>query len=224
MLLGTLGASLLGKILAGKRVNRAGEGIVRAGYGSSIKNKDFYYHLILTDFEIQKYYQNEPRFNGVYSRDNLPDKIKDGAYLTNLDEYSDIETHWIPLYALNDNVTYFDSFGVEHIPKEIKTFIDKSIVVTNNFRIQAYDSVKCGQFCIGFIDFMLGGKNLTNFNNLFSLNNYKKDDDIILKYFMTNVEKIIECNSHETHNIYPNLNDQQQFRLNKNNDHISKPK
>ena len=128
------------------------------------------------------------------------------------------------MYALNDNVTYFDSFGVEHIPKEIKTFIDKSIVVTNNFRIQAYDSVKCGQFCIGFINFMLGGKNLTNFNNIFSLNNYKKDDDIILRYFMTNVEKIIECNSHETHNIYPNLNDQQQFRLNKNNDHISKPK
>ena len=121
------------------------------------------------------------------------------------------------MYSLDKNVTYFDSFGVEHIPKEIKTFIDKSIVVTNNFRIQAYDSVKCGQFCIGFIDFMLGGKNLTNFNNIFSLNSYKKDDDIILKYFMTNVEKIIECNSHETHNIYPNLNDQQQFRLNKIN-------
>ena len=74
----------------------------------------------LTNFEIQKYYQNEPRFNGVYSRDNLP-KIKDGAYVINLDEYSDIGTHWITLCMLNSDVTYFDSFRVEHIPEEIKT-------------------------------------------------------------------------------------------------------
>ena len=73
----------------------------------------------LTNFEIQKYYQNKQRFNGVYFRDNLPNKIKDGAYVINLDEYSDIATHWIALYALNNNVAYFDSFGVEHIPKEI---------------------------------------------------------------------------------------------------------
>ena len=72
----------------------------------------------LTNFEIQKFYQNEPRFNGVYSRNNLP-KIKDGAYIINLDEYSNIGTHWIALYANNNSVTYFDSFGVEHIPKEI---------------------------------------------------------------------------------------------------------
>ena len=141
---------------------------------------------LLTNFEIQKYYQNEPRFNGVYSRDNLP-KIKDGAYVINLDEYSDIGTHWIALYALNNNVTYFDSFGVEHIPKEIKIFIDKSIVLTNIFRIQAYDSVMCGYFCTGFIDFMLEGKTLTDFTNLCSPNNFKKNDDINLQYFMTNV-------------------------------------
>ena len=140
----------------------------------------------LTNFEIQKYYQNEPRFNGVYSRDNLP-KIKDGAYVINLDEYSDIGTHWIALYALNNNVTYFNSFGVEHIPKEIKIFIDKSIVVANNFRIQAYDSIMCGYFCIGFIAFMLAGNTLTEYTNLFSPNNLKKNDDIILKYFISNV-------------------------------------
>ena len=64
------------------------------------------------------FYQNEPRFNGVYSRDNLP-KIKDGAYVIYLDEYSDIGTHWVALYVQNDNFTYFDSFGVEHILKEI---------------------------------------------------------------------------------------------------------
>ena len=73
----------------------------------------------LTNFEIQNYYHNLTRFNGVYSRDNLP-KIKGRAYVINLDEYSDIGTHWIALYVLNDDVTYFDSLGVEHIPKEIK--------------------------------------------------------------------------------------------------------
>ena len=77
--------------------------------------------------------------NGVYSRDNLPDKIKDAAYVTNLAQYSDIGTHRIALYALNKDVTYFDSFGVEHIPKEITIFIEKSTVVTNNFRIQAFN-------------------------------------------------------------------------------------
>ena len=93
----------------------------------------------MTNFEIQKYYQNGPRFNGVCSRDNLPNKIEHGGCVINLDEYSDIGTHWIVLYALNNNVTYFDNFGVEHIPNEIKIFIDKSKVVTNIFRIQAYD-------------------------------------------------------------------------------------
>ena len=83
----------------------------------------------LTNFEIQKYYQNEPRFNCVYSRDNLSERssteIKDGVNIINLDEYSDIRTHWVALYVHNNNVTYFDSFGVEHIPKEIRTFINK---------------------------------------------------------------------------------------------------
>ena len=80
----------------------------------------------LTNFELRKYYQNEPRFNRVYSRDNLH-KINDEAYVINLDEYSysDIATHWVALYAINNNVTCFDSFGVEHIPKEIKAFIDR---------------------------------------------------------------------------------------------------
>ena len=140
----------------------------------------------LTNFKIQKYYQNEPRFNGVYSRDNLP-KIKDGAYVINLDEYSDIGTHWVALYVQNNDVTYFDSFGVEHIPKEIRTFISNKNIKTNIFRIQAYDSIMCGYFCIGFIDFMLAGKTLTDFTNLFSPNNFKRNDDINLKYFITNV-------------------------------------
>ena len=71
----------------------------------------------LTNFEIQKYYQNERRFNGVYSRNELLEKIKEGTYVINLNGYSDIGTHWIALYALNNNVIYFDSFEVEHISK-----------------------------------------------------------------------------------------------------------
>ena len=147
----------------------------------------------LTNFEIQKFYQNEPRFNGILFRDNLP-KIKDGAYIINLDEYSDSGTHWVALYVKNNNVTYFDSFGVEHIPKEIKAFINRSLssamqsknIITNIFRIQAYDSITCRYFCIGFIDFMFKGKTLIDYTNLFSPNKFKKNDDIILNYFMSN--------------------------------------
>ena len=72
----------------------------------------------LTNFEIQKYYQNEPRLNGVYSRDNLP-KIKDETYVISLDEYSDIATHWIALYASNDNVIYYDSLELNTFQKNI---------------------------------------------------------------------------------------------------------
>ena len=73
----------------------------------------------LTNFEIQKYYENESKFNWFFSRDNLLNKIKDGAYVIILDEYSDIGTHWIALYVKNNNATYFNVFGVEHIPEEI---------------------------------------------------------------------------------------------------------
>ena len=133
----------------------------------------------LTNFEIPKYYQNEPRFNGVYSRDNLP-KIKDGTYIINLDEYSDIGTYWVAFYMQNNNVTYFGSFTVEHIPKEIRTFIDRSLSITGNiFRIQAYYSIMCGYLCTGFIDFMLARSTLTEYTNLFSTNNFKENDDII---------------------------------------------
>ena len=134
---------------------------------------------------MQKYYHNEPRFNGVYSRDSLP-KIKDGTYVININEYSDIRTHWIALYVRNNNVTYFDIFGVEHITKEIKTFINNKNIKTNIFRIQAHNSVTCGYFCIGFINFVLAGKTLTEYTNLFSPNNFKKNDDITLNYFRSN--------------------------------------
>ena len=80
---------------------------------------------LLTNFETQKYYKNEPRFNGVFSRNNLPKKIKDGAYIINLDEYADVGTHWTALFCNRNEIVYFDSFGVEHVPEEIKEFIEE---------------------------------------------------------------------------------------------------
>ena len=92
----------------------------------------------LTNFEIIKYYESESRFNGVYFRDNSPNKIKDGAYVINLDEQSDIRTHFIAFYVKNNDTTYFDSFGVEHTSKEIIKFIGHKNVIANISRIQAY--------------------------------------------------------------------------------------
>ena len=135
----------------------------------------------LTNFEIQEYYQNEPRFNVVFSRDNLPNIIKNGAYVINLDEYHDIGTHWIALYVNNKIVTCFDSFGVEHVPKAIMKFINRKIIITNIYRIQAYNSIMCGYFCIEFINFMFNGKSLTDDTNLFSPNDFNKNDNKILK-------------------------------------------
>ena len=91
-------------------------------------------------FEMQKFYQNEPKFNGVYSKNSLP-KIKDWAFVINLNGYKSIGTHRIDLNANDDNVTYFDSFGVEYIPKEIRKFIGSKNIKTNVYRIQTYDSV-----------------------------------------------------------------------------------
>ena len=133
----------------------------------------------LTNFEISEYYENEPRFNGVYSRDNLPANIKKGAYVINLNEYEDAGTHWIALYVKNKNVIYFDSFGVEHVPKEFIKFFKNKDIIANIFRLQAYDSIMCGYFCIKFIDYMFDDKALIDYTNLFSPNDFKKNDTII---------------------------------------------
>ena len=108
----------------------------------------------LTNFETQKYYQNEPNFTGVFSRKNSS-KIKNGAYIINFDEYEWIVTQWIALYVNAKKVTYFDGFGVVHIQKKVRTFIENKKVIKNTYRIQAYDSIMCGYFCIRFIDFKL---------------------------------------------------------------------
>ena len=138
---------------------------------------------LLTNFEIQEYYKNEPRFNGVYFRDNLPKTMKSGAYVINLDECEDVGTHWIALYVRDNEITYFDSFGVEHVPKEIKKVIGHKNIKTNIFRIQADNSIMCGYFCTGFIDFTLAERGLIDFTSLFSPYDFKKNDKIISSYF-----------------------------------------
>ena len=106
----------------------------------------------------------------------MPKTIKNGVYAISLDEYADVSTHWIALYAKNNEVIYFDSFGVEHIPKEIKRFAGHKNTKTNIFRIQADNSVMCVYFCIGFIDFMFENRSLIDFTSLFCPYDFKKSD------------------------------------------------
>ena len=187
MFLGTIGASLLGNILAGKGILRAGSGN-KKGKGVVREKENWLWKRMrfimpphpLTNFKIQKYYQNEPKFNAVYSRNYLPKKIKDGVYVINIDEYAEVGTHWISLFC---EIVCFDSFGVEHVPDEIKEFVGNKNINANNFRVQANDSVMCGYFCTGFIDFMLAGKKLTDFTSMFSPYDLKKNDNIVLSYF-----------------------------------------
>ena len=137
----------------------------------------------LTNFEIQRNYQDESRFNRVFSINDLPKKVKDGAYVIKLDEYAYVGTHWIALFCNKNEIVYFDSFGVEHVPEEIKEFVGNENIKANIFRVQAKNSVICGYFCIGFIDFMLAGKKVTDFTNMFLRYDFKKNDNIIPTYF-----------------------------------------
>ena len=187
MLLGTLGASLLGNLLAVKGIARAGSGNKKGKRNC----KSWFWKRLgflmlphpLTNFEIQKYYQNKPRLNGVFSRNNLPDKIRVEAYVINLDEYADVGTHWIALFGNKNGIVYFDSFGAKHVPEEIKEFIGHKNIKASISRVQANNSVMYSYFCIGFIDFMLAGKKLANFMNLFSPHDFEENDEIILRYF-----------------------------------------
>ena len=87
-------------------------------------------------------------------------KNKDWAYVIKLDEYADVGTHWIALFCNRNEIVYFDSFGVEHVPEEIKEFIGNKNIKATIFRIQANDSVICDYLCRGFTDFMLAGKKI----------------------------------------------------------------
>ena len=121
-------------------------------------------------------------------------------YVINLDEYENTGTHWVSLFVKTNEVIYFDSFGVEHIPKEVNKFIGNSDttkssaiarIKSNIFRIQAYDSIMCRYFCIKFINYMLKAKTLLDYTNLFSPNHFKKNDRVIKRIFKK-VNNIVE--------------------------------
>ena len=116
--------------------------------------------------------KNEKRFNGVFSRNNLP-KLKKGAYVINLDHSKNTGTHWVVMFVKSNEVIYSDSFGVEYIPKKIRERIEHSSLGNRNiktsiFRIQKYNSIMFDYFCILFIEYMLEGKTLTDFTNFCS--------------------------------------------------------
>ena len=104
----------------------------------------------------------------VYSRNNFPEKNKGWAYVINHDEYANVGTHWIALFCKKREIVYFNSFGVEHVSKEIKEFIGHKSIKANIFQVQANNLIMCEYFCIAFIDFMIAGKKLTHFTSMFS--------------------------------------------------------
>ena len=132
--------------------------------------------------------KSETKFNGAYSRNNLP-KIMYWRYVINVDEYKSIETHWIAFYVncnsrrVSYNAIYLDSSEAEHIPEENKNFIENKNIIRNIFRIQDYSFIMCRYFCIGIVDFKLKSKRLLDYTNLLSPNEYKMNDKIILQYF-----------------------------------------
>ena len=136
------------------------------------KNEIFNAASSFNKFWDKEYYQNEPKFNCIYSINNLPEKIKDGTFIIN--EYADVDTHWTALFCKRNETVFFNSFGVQHVPKEIKKFIRNKNIKANIFRVQVNSSIMCGYFFLGFIDFMLAGKRLTNFTSLFSPYDFKK--------------------------------------------------
>ena len=109
--------------------------------------------------------------------------IKDAAYVINLDEYADIGTYWIALTWGRSETVYFDSFGIDYVPEEIKEFIGNKNIIANIFRIKANNPILCGYFSIGFLHFMLADKKLTDFTSMFSPYKFEKNDNIILSYF-----------------------------------------
>ena len=114
---------------------------------------------------------------------DLTKTIKKGAYVINLDEYENTGTHWVALFVKTNEVIYFDSFGIEHIPKEVEHAIGNKEIKANIFRLQAYDSIMCGFYYTEFINYMLKGKTLLDYTNLFSPDDFLKNDRVSKRIF-----------------------------------------
>ena len=130
------------------------------------------------------YFNYEPRFNGIFSRNNLP-RTKDGAYVINLDDKKSKGRNWVSLFIDRNLAVYFDCFALEYIPQEVLNKIKDKSITRNIFRIQDNGSIMWGFYCIAFIWYMLSGK----FTNSFSPNDYKKNDKMIYKYLKNKCDR-----------------------------------
>ena len=142
----------------------------------------------LSNIEIDKYFKYDSRFNGLFSRHNLF-RIKDGVYVINLDDKQSEVTHWVSLFIDKNIAVYFYCSVIEYISQEVLSKIKDKSITHNIFRIQDADSIMRGFYCIAFIEYMLSGKALLDYTNLFSPNDYQKNDRIIYEYFQDKYDK-----------------------------------
>ena len=130
---------------------------------------------ILSNIKTAKYFNYDPRFNGVFSRDNLP-RMKDGAYIINLNDKQSGVRRWVSFFIDRNIAVYFDSFGIDYIPQKVLRKIKDKSITHNIFRAQSDDSIMSEFYCIIFIEYMLAGKTLLDYTNLFSSTNYRNND------------------------------------------------
>ena len=166
----------------------SGRGVRRIG--RKYMNKKFLLLLHpLSNIEITEYFNHEPRFNSVFSRNNLP-RIKDRVYVINLDDQKSKGTHWVSLFIDKHLDVYFDSFEIECIPQEQLCKTKDQLITHKIFRIQDNEPIICGFYLIAFIEHMLAGKTLLDYINLFSPNGYKKNGKIMYEYFKDEYVKL----------------------------------
>ena len=133
-------------------------------------------------FNDTNYFNDEPRFDSVFSRNKLA-RIKDGTYVINFNDKNSKGTLWVWLFIDRNTAVYFHSFGNECIPQEVLTKVKDKSITHNKFRMQDNESIICGFYCIAFIECMLAGEILLGYTNLFLPNDYKKNYKIIYEYF-----------------------------------------
>ena len=170
------------KCIGGRRVKRAGKGYMDTIFFNSAPS--------FSNIEITKYFNYEPRFNGAFWRDSLP-RIKDGVYVINLTDKQSKGTHWVSLFIDGNTAVYFDSFGIKYIPQEVFSKIKHKSITQNIFRIQDDDFIMCAFYCIIFTEYIYAcRKVLLDYTNLFSPDDYKKNEKIIYNYFKEKYSKL----------------------------------
>ena len=136
--------------------------------------KSFSSAPFLNNIEITNYFKYEPRFNSIFSRNNLP-RIKDGAYVIHLDDKNSKGTYWVSVFIDRNKTVYFHSFGIGYFPQEILDKIRDESITHNIFRIQDNESIMCGFYCIAYRRYAYRIKICLDYTNLFSWNDCKEN-------------------------------------------------